>query len=177
MLEQPASDALSSVTAVDRERDFRGLSALVCANVPAAANHDLLRPRADRGHQRDLALEVDFDEPFQLGFGELLLRGEEAQIDRFRRKPAVSLAHAVVIVGPHGADHDGRAVAKALIGAEAARIRSFDPKAPGSSPAGSRASKPGSTGTASDRKSRTGSRRDRASPPCSRACPRGATPW
>src|SRR5262249_12417593 len=167
MPEEPAGNALTTVAAVHHEGDFRDAAAFVRANIPAAADQGLLRARADRCNERDLALEVHFDEPLQPGFGEFLLRREQAQVDRFRRKPAGSLAHAVAIVAPHGADDDGRAVAKPIFGVKAARIRGFDPRAPGSSPAGSRASTRDSPGTLWDRRSRTGSRRDRSSPPCS----------
>src|SRR5262249_58870438 len=98
MTEERGRAALASVAAVHREGDFGGVSLFARANVAAAADHGLLRPGADRGHQRDLALEVDFDELFQLGFGELLLRGEDTQVDCFRRHAAVSLEHTIAMV-------------------------------------------------------------------------------
>ena len=89
VLEEEAADAPALVGVVDDEGDF-GLGIAVHASgrlaVVAGHRHQLV---TQLGHQREAVVVVDVDESIQQMRREAGERGEEAEVDRLRRQPAV----------------------------------------------------------------------------------------
>ncbi len=117
VLEEQRADPASLVLVGDGERHLgaRRRRAVVDRVVAADADDALAVALDERRDQADVAHEVELGEAGELLGRQLLLRTEEAKMDRLDAQTAEVLSQPVLVVRPDGADQDRAAVAEDLL--------------------------------------------------------------